>query len=220
MTKNPKVRLDLTKRLLIRSLLSAGLMLLSVQSYGQTAINTLPYTISQSGAYILTDDLLYTLGSGTAITITASHVTLDFNDHSIRCTGHGNNSNGVSVGAVTFVTIKNGIIQDFLRVAIWLGTASGGSLHVVENMKISENGTGMEVRASSCLIKDNLVNNANDYKVTIDERLLLLPLPKRLDLVASVPQIHTGAITGALIFEGTSLSGALGLFQRLGPFDC
>jgi hypothetical protein len=25
-----------------------------------------------------------------------------------------------------FVTIKNGIIQDFLRVAIWLGTASGG----------------------------------------------------------------------------------------------
>jgi hypothetical protein len=95
----------------------------------------------------------------------------------------------------------------------------GGSLHVVENMKISENGTGMEVRASSCLIKDNLVNNANDYKVTIDERLLLLPLPMRLDLVASVPQIHTGAITGALIFEGTSLSGALGLFQRLGPFD-
>src|SRR6516164_10883847 len=41
------------KQLSARFLLAAGIMLLSVASYGQTPINSVPFTITSSGDYFL-----------------------------------------------------------------------------------------------------------------------------------------------------------------------
>ena len=71
------------KRLFARFALAAGAMLLSVASYGQTPINSVPYTISQSGTYVLNKDLFYTPLSGVAITINSGNVNLDFAGHSL-----------------------------------------------------------------------------------------------------------------------------------------
>jgi hypothetical protein len=65
------------KRLFARFLLAAGAMLLSVTSYGQIPINSVPYTISQPGSYVLSKDLATATVTETAITINSNNVILD-----------------------------------------------------------------------------------------------------------------------------------------------
>jgi hypothetical protein len=53
-------------------------MLLSVTTYGQTAINSVPFTITSPGNYFLNTYLVYPPLTGIAISINSSNVTLDF----------------------------------------------------------------------------------------------------------------------------------------------
>jgi hypothetical protein len=69
------------KQLFARFLLAAGAILLSVASYGQTAINSVPYTIIASGNYFLNKDLTYGSSTGAAIAINTSNVNPDFEGH-------------------------------------------------------------------------------------------------------------------------------------------
>jgi hypothetical protein len=54
------------------SILGAILSFLSVASYGQTPITSIPYTITAPGTYIFARDLTYSAASGNVITVNRS----------------------------------------------------------------------------------------------------------------------------------------------------
>ncbi|MEO8376175.1 MAG: right-handed parallel beta-helix repeat-containing protein [Candidatus Sumerlaeota bacterium] len=70
-------------------------------------IDALPFTITQSGVYTLSRDLVGKAGSD-GITVSAPNVTLDLNGYSLR--GTNGAIIGIVVGSVANVTIKNGSI--------------------------------------------------------------------------------------------------------------
>src|ERR1700692_1755414 len=55
-------------------------------THAQTTINSLPYTITAPGTYVLGTSLNYGGISGSAIQINASNVTVDLNGHYINNT--------------------------------------------------------------------------------------------------------------------------------------
>lgn len=72
------------------------------------AIDHVPYTITESGKYCVTRDLVYS-GTGAAITVNANNVTINFHSHSLTL----NNSAAVGVLAqnVSEFTLENDIIK-------------------------------------------------------------------------------------------------------------
>jgi hypothetical protein len=93
------------------SAIAATLLLLSAVGRTQTTINSVPYTISAPGSYILGADS-QTAGAG--IKIEADDVTLDLNGHSLY-----GGSDSVFPGTAIYsndhrnITVKNGKIRDF-----------------------------------------------------------------------------------------------------------
>jgi hypothetical protein len=183
------------KRLFARFLLAAGLMLLSVASYGQTIIGSVPYTISNPGNYVLNTDLPYA-GTGTAITVNSNNVTIDFQGYQLKSSApsSGVTITGIALTNVNNVTIKNGRLSAFV-VGI---NIQGGIGHVVEKMRIlstyspNENGPyGITITGgSACQIDNNYFNNLltaiNDSNIC-DE------------------------ISGNLIFDSTSINNSCGI---------
>lgn len=100
-----------------------------------------PYKITQPGSYRLSGDLA--AAKTTAIDITASNVTLDFDGFSISCTACNGVSGIVSSGAGTI--IKNGTVTGFS--ATGTKTASGlvfnGPGGKVDHMRVTDNYTGV-----------------------------------------------------------------------------
>jgi Right handed beta helix region len=88
----------------------------------RTAISSLPFTINQSGSYFLTRNLNFTAASGNAITIAASHVTVDLMGFTLTSanavTGDAIHINGT----LRNITVKNGMIEGNTTVSI-SGTA-------------------------------------------------------------------------------------------------
>jgi hypothetical protein len=158
-------------RLFAPLLLAAGALLLSVASYGQTVINSVPYTITQPGNYILNTNLPYVPLTGNAISVNSSDVTIDFNGHvlftliipnppfptpSSSATAVALSTNNTSIENVT---IKNGTITGFFA-AISLGPTSTGC--VVEGMRITKTEVGIQAYTSLyCLISNNYINGGD-----------------------------------------------------------
>ena len=86
----------------------------------RTPIASVPFSINLSGSYYFTDNLTYTGSSGTAITVTADHVTIDMMGFTL--TGPGKDSSlsfGINLqGGITNVTITNGTIREFSEYGI------------------------------------------------------------------------------------------------------
>ena len=101
------------RRLFASLAFAAGLTLLSVASYGQTPIASLPYTISSAGNYYLTQNLTYSGAAGNAITVNASNVTIDLNGYQLFCSNSNNSTWGIYANNVSNVSIKNGAIDGF-----------------------------------------------------------------------------------------------------------
>src|ERR1017187_8813881 len=79
------------------------------QIEARTPISSVPYTISAPGSYYLTGNLA--VSSGTAITITASQVTLDLNGFTLSSTEATPTGTGILLaGGNTDITIRNGHI--------------------------------------------------------------------------------------------------------------
>jgi hypothetical protein len=76
----------------------------------RTPITSAPYTISAPGSYYLAANLA--VSSGTAITITASQVTLDLNGYTLSSTEATPTGTGILLaGGATDITIRNGHIK-------------------------------------------------------------------------------------------------------------
>jgi hypothetical protein len=101
------------KRLLANSILAASSLLLSVVSYGQTPISSLPFTISAAGGYYLTGGLVYSASTGNAITVNANNVTIDLNGHYLICSASANTATGIFASNKLNCRVRNGEILNF-----------------------------------------------------------------------------------------------------------
>jgi hypothetical protein len=90
----------------------------AADSFGQTIINSVPYTISAPGTYVLGSNLTYSSAAGAAITILSSNVTLDLGGHYLYYPGTPTSNVGVYVHNAGNVIIQNGIIAVFITESI------------------------------------------------------------------------------------------------------
>jgi hypothetical protein len=99
------------KLLLLCVLLLTGFALPNTAQAACTDIPSLPATLAAAGNYCLSASHVENLGSGAAITIAASHVSVDCLGHTISNTNtdatSANNSYGIYAANRAYVTIKN-----------------------------------------------------------------------------------------------------------------
>ena len=121
----------------------------------RTPISSLPFGINVPGSYYLTDNLTLSSTSSNGISITVDNVTIDLMGFTL--TGSGKTSggfSGISATGRSYLTIKNGTIQEFGRD----GISAGGSPqfgYKILNMRLLNNGDdGMYVIGGQHLIRD------------------------------------------------------------------
>jgi len=107
------------------------------QIEGRTPIESLPFTISASGSYYFTKNLVFTATSGNAINITASNVTLDLNGFTLS-SSPGVTGNAVNISDSLFnITVKNGCVSGNTTVTItnfprtWSSSLGGFEIGVI-----------------------------------------------------------------------------------------
>lgn len=115
-----------------------------------TAIHSLPFTISKSGKYCLSKDLLYS-GDSIAIVIQATTVELDLNNHNLLI--NNPNAIGISVNDSSNVSIKNGtivLLTEQTDESIGVGVSISDSNKVaLENLFISNFSFGIVIVSST-----------------------------------------------------------------------
>jgi hypothetical protein len=137
---------------------------------GKVQINSLPYTISSPGSYILNADL--TCSSCTSgqdgITIAASQVTIDLNGFEIN--GVPGSGSGIKVsGSRGNIQVKNGTVQNWagLGGVVLTDAASNTSVNtIVEDLRVSGNEWGISCHVGT--VRNNRVHS-NDIGIrTVD----------------------------------------------------
>jgi hypothetical protein len=130
-------------------------------SSAQTVITSLPYTINTPGVYVLNQSLHYTSGSGNAITVTASNVTINLNGYGITNTSDQTKTQarGISSNNVENLTVENGEIFGFFDGIILNGPNSGVSFnvgHVLQGLRLAYcTSVGIILaNASNCVIQN------------------------------------------------------------------
>jgi len=124
-----------------------------------------PVTISQSGSYKLSSNLVISDPFGTVILINADNVTIDLNGFSIIgpsvCNGHGNvattsctisNTEGVGIDASEHTGIK--VLNGFIRGMGFVGLVCLGDIHV-EGVNASLNASGIQATG---VVTHNIMN--------------------------------------------------------------
>lgn len=140
--------------------LLAALALLTVASYGQTVINSVPFSITQPGKYILKSDLTLRPGRIAAISVEASDVNINLNQFSLLGSTNVGATAGIGITAfgVHDLTVRNGFVEDFL-IGVSIDSSSMiefDNVHLVANR-------GAAARLSSCT--DSVIRNCAINKV-------------------------------------------------------
>ncbi|WP_048055585.1 NosD domain-containing protein [Methanotorris igneus] len=117
-------------------------------------INSLPYTINESGYYVLNTSCENL--SGTAITIDADNVVLDGNGKVLDGVGK---YNGIIVNGHKNVTIKNLTVKEFWR-GICLDSSSNNT---ITNVNVDSNEDGIYLGSSSNNTITNVSASNNDW---------------------------------------------------------
>jgi hypothetical protein len=124
-------------------------------------INTLPFEITESGSYYLTQTI--DAGGSNGITITASNVTIDLNGYTLISDGSGTASAIFCNASIFNLIIRNGIISN------WGGHGINGvsSSHCsiadlqISDCKLSGVSVGSNSRIESCTATNNLFDGIN-----------------------------------------------------------
>jgi hypothetical protein len=144
-------------------------------------ITTSPFSITEAGLYIVTDDVEYTTNNGTAITIDANDVTLDLNNKSLI--SGASNTTGIELSSTfTNITIKNGALRLFATTGVTI--PSDNSTLFFEDLTIigANGGTGLlfngtsgsTIRTTGVTIRNCLFANLlNGISATATDDLLL-----------------------------------------------
>jgi len=113
-------------------------------------ISSLPYTISESGSYYLTEDVN---SAGTAITVGVNDVTIDLMGYTIKGPDSGTNY-GIYINGRSNVEVRNGTVRDFGNTGIYENSNSGTGHRVINVRSISNGSSGINLWGRGHLIKD------------------------------------------------------------------
>jgi hypothetical protein len=149
------------KRLFTNSILAASSLLLSVASYGQTPISSVPFTISAGGTYILTAGLVYSASTGNAITVNANNVIIDLNGHYLICSVSGNTATGIFASNKLNIRVRNGeILKFFHGVGFDFSSGTNNNIgHVVESIGFWNNNIGVWFHQTEASVVRNCIFN-------------------------------------------------------------
>jgi len=130
---------------------------------GQIDIATLPFTISQSGSYVVTCDLSLSTTNTNGITISANDVTLDLNGHTLRGPGKaaGTSGSGIYLGSTRYnIAIRNGVVRDWRLIGVSAANARNSQF---ESLQCYYNGTHGLAIGRGCIAKENTCG-FNDFE--------------------------------------------------------
>jgi hypothetical protein len=138
------------------------LLLLTIAGHSQTVINSVPYTITASGTYILGSDLTFFPTSGTAITVNTQIVTIYLNGHYIHNpAGAANSAYAIYSDNKANITVKNGEIVGFY-VGVYLDNPSAGTLNsgnLVESIRMTNCTFGIFLtRGAASVFQNNQIS--------------------------------------------------------------
>jgi hypothetical protein len=138
----------------------------AADSFGQTIINSLPYTITAPGTYVLGFNLIYSSAAGAAIQIFSSNVTLDLGGHYLYYPGTPTSNVGVYVHNAGNVIIQNGIIAVFTY-GVYFNDAGGSTLNsgnIVQNLRLTNPGFGIRFTGvTGSKATNNLITNSSGF---------------------------------------------------------
>ena len=150
------------KRLFANSIVAASSLLLSVVSYGQTPISSVPFTISAPGTYILTTGLTYSAASGAAIVVNANNVTINLNGHYIICSASGTiSATGIFASNKLNIRVLNGeILKFFHGVGFDFTSGTNNNIgHVVDSVGFWNNTYGVWFHQTQASVVRNCIFN-------------------------------------------------------------
>ncbi len=137
----------------------------AADSFGQTIISSVPYTISAPGNYVLGSNLVYSSAAGAAIQIFSSNVTLDLGGHYLYFPGTPTSNVGVYVHNAGNVIIQNGIIAAF-HYGVYFDRTGGTALNtgnIVQNLRLTNviNGVVLFTVAGSIVRNNQMTSTSN-----------------------------------------------------------
>jgi hypothetical protein len=202
-----------------------------------TVINSVPYTITNSGTYILGSDLDFSPAFGNAIFIDIGNVTLDLNKHALRGFngGTGSQAIGVYVNGRGGVEIKNGSIGGFYKGVVFKARAGANTRNtsgLVDNMVFTYNifrGVQFDT-ATNCAVKNCQISGTG-YDSSGN---VILSGPAQTGLVGTTVSqlislsgpnaaggyaIDSINATGANIISGNLVSNTTGTGINIGALD-
>ncbi len=145
---------------------AASLIALAAPAQAETAVCTeiasLPAPINSPGIFCLKKNLSVNLASGSAITINANDVIIDFNGFRINnSAGATTSANGIAATNRKNITLRNGFIRGFLRGVFVRETITNASFaHLVEDLKVSDSlFIGIQVEGDNSTVRNNRVTN-------------------------------------------------------------
>jgi hypothetical protein len=137
----------------------------AADSFGQTIINSVPYTITAPGNYVVGTNLTYSSAAGAAITILSSNVTLDLGGHYLYYPGTPVSNFGVFVHNAGNVIIQNGIIAVFYY-GVFFDDAGGSTLNsgnIVQNLRLTNLIFGVTLSpASGSIVRNNQMTSTSN----------------------------------------------------------
>ena len=117
--------------------------MLVMSGYATTTIESIPFTITKAGTYILDGNLTLS-GTGLyAITVDASDVVIDLNGFTLK-NGTGKNNGILTASAAMNVTIQHGTITGFST-----AVEVQGSEQLVQNLRLFNNGNSIDASSSN-----------------------------------------------------------------------
>ena len=128
-----------------------------------TEIKSLPYTISSSGFYFITRDLI---SPGDGITVNADNVTIDLMGFSLIGPGSGTGT-GIYMSDRANVEVRNGTVRAFGHHGIHENHYNGKN-HRIIGVRANGNGiAGIQLNGLSHLVKDCTASDNNDCGIYV-----------------------------------------------------
>ncbi|MCL4361526.1 right-handed parallel beta-helix repeat-containing protein [Candidatus Dependentiae bacterium] len=149
----------------------------------------IPYTITSPGLYCLADPVTNPSASP-AITISSDNVTLDLNGNVINM--QGSSGSGVSIGAVTNITVKNGNIVNSTGNGI---SATGSSQLFIDQVKTSTLANGINLsNVTNSIVNELIAKNCTISGITATNNSNTITL-KNSSINNCVSGIQLAAVT-------------------------